>query len=116
MAPSILGLQPTAPHELYTPACNAVDQKTFPDGFKTSGQHPPLYDQLRPYSDFPREISGETVWKAEDYIGNPERWIHLFDDAEIAELSAASDKFLAEKIPLTGISQVNIKCLPSQNE
>ena len=83
-----------------------VDRKLFPDGIKTSGQHPPLYDQLRPYSDFPREITGETVWKAEDYANNPERWVHVFNSQEIAELSAAADKFLADKIPLTGISKV----------
>jgi hypothetical protein len=106
MAPSLLETQPTTPHNLSTPQQKAVDRKVFPDGIKTSGQHPPLYDQLVPYSKFPQEITGETVWKAEDYANNPERWVHVFNDEEIAELSAASDKFLADKIPLTGISKV----------
>ncbi|ATZ51202.1 hypothetical protein BCIN_06g06240 [Botrytis cinerea B05.10] len=106
MAPSLLDTQPVAPHQLSSPSSQKpIDRKVFPDGIKTSGQHPPLYDQLRPYSDFPKEITGETVWKAEDYINNPERWVHVFNEEEIAELSAVADKFIADKIPLTGISQ-----------
>ncbi|KAF7870058.1 uncharacterized protein EAF02_009248 [Botrytis sinoallii] len=105
MAPSLLNTQPIAPHQLSSPSQKTIDRKVFPDGIKTSGQHPPLYDQLRPYSDFPKEITGETVWKAEDYINNPERWVHVFNEEEIAELSAVADKFIADKIPLTGISQ-----------
>jgi hypothetical protein len=85
-----------------------VDRKVFPDGIKTSGQHPPLYDLIRPYSDFPKEVKGESVWKAEDYTNNPERWVHVFIQEEIDELSATADKFLADKIPLTGISKVSV--------
>ncbi|APA09223.1 hypothetical protein sscle_04g039930 [Sclerotinia sclerotiorum 1980 UF-70] len=105
MAPSLLDTQPTAPHQLSSPSPKSIDRKVFPDGIKTSGQHPPLYDQLRPYSEFPKEITGETVWKAEDYINNPERWVHVFNEEEIAELSSVADKFIQDKIPLTGISQ-----------
>ncbi|KAI9642206.1 hypothetical protein NHQ30_009008 [Ciborinia camelliae] len=105
MAPSLLDTRPIAPHQLLSPSQKPIDRKVFPDGIKTSGQHPPLYDQLRPYSDFPKEITGETVWKAEDYINNPERWVYVFNEEEIAELSAVADKFLEDEIPLTGISQ-----------
>lgn len=107
MAPSILDSQPTAPHLLSNPS-KLVDRKIFPDGIKTSGQHPPLYDQLRPYSDFPKHISGETVWKKEDYVNNPERWVHVFSEEEVEELSATADKFLADNTPLTGISKVSL--------
>lgn len=107
MAPSsTFDTQPTAPHNLSDPAQRPVDRKIFPDGIKTSGQHPPLYDLIKPYSDFPKEISGETVWKAEDYANNPERWVHIFNEEQISELSDAADKFLADKTPLTGISKV----------
>jgi hypothetical protein len=92
---------------LSRPAQIIVDRKIFPDGIKTSGQHPPLYDLLRPYSDFPKEITGETVWKAGDYANNPERWVHVFNDEETDELSGAADKFLTDKTPLTGISKVS---------
>jgi len=107
MAPSLLETQPTAPHQLSNPSQKSVDRKIFPDGIKTSGQHPPLLDHIKPYSSFPKEITGETVWKAEDYKDSPERWVHVFNDEEIAELSAAADKFLADKTPLTGISKVS---------
>jgi len=108
MAPSLVDSEPTAPHQLSNPAQNGVDRKIFPDGIKTSGQHPPLLDLIRPYSDFPKEITGETVWKAEDYANNPERWVHVFSEAEISELSEVADKFIASQTPLTGVSKVII--------
>jgi hypothetical protein len=109
MAPSILDTHPTTQHELSNPTHENINRKIFPDGIKTSGQHPPIYDALRPYSHFPMEITGPTVWKAEDYTSNPERWIHDFNDEEIEELSVVADKFLADGIPLTGISQVGLR-------
>lgn len=79
----------------------------FPDGIRTSGQHDPLYERLRPYSDFPKEISGPTLWEAKDYENNPERWTRPFSDEEIQELSDAADRFIASGTPLTGISRDN---------
>jgi hypothetical protein len=104
MALPLLETQPTALRHLSNPV---VDPKIFPDGIRTSGQHPPFYDVLSPYSDFPKKITGPTVWKAEDYINDPEQWVHEFSDEEIRELSNAADKFLADEITLTGISQVS---------
>ncbi|OCL01682.1 Clavaminate synthase-like protein [Glonium stellatum] len=105
MTPALTETPAKAPHPLST---NTTAPKSiFPDGIKTSGQHPPLYDQLKPYSSFPREITGPTVWRAEDYINNPERWTHPFSEDEVAEISQAADKFLADGMPLTGISKTN---------
>lgn len=84
-----------------------VDLSVFPDGFKTSGQHPPLYDQIYPYSAFPKTISGPTVWEAEEYANHPEQWTHVFSAEEIAEISQAADAFIREGHPLTGISPSN---------
>lgn len=78
----------------------------FPDGIRTSGQHPPLYDALKPYSEFPTEITGPTLWKKEDYENKPEKWTHPFTDEEIKELSDTADAFIASGTPLTGISKV----------
>ena len=89
-----------------------VDTSIFPDGFKTSGQHPPLYDKIQPYSDFPKEITGPTAWSNEDYATHPETWTHAFSDAEIQELSNAADEFMKQNLPLTGIDQKNFP-LPS---
>lgn len=86
---------------------SAIDSTRFPDGIKTSGQHPPVPSLLYPYSSFPRSISGPTLWQASDYINNPERWTHPFSDSELAELSSAADNFLKAGLPLTGISPSN---------
>lgn len=85
-------------------------KEVFPDGIRTSGQHNPLYDHLRPYEDFPKEISGPTLWKKEDYENNPERWTHPFTSEEIEELSQTADEFIASGTPLTGISKVCSLC------
>lgn len=109
MAPALTATQPTAPHTLSSVSSNKAPKNIYPDGIKTSGQHPPLYDQLRPYEDFPKEITGPTVWKAEDYRNNPERWTHVFSDEENAEISAAADRFLESGTPLTGITKDNFQ-------
>lgn len=106
MAPALLESLPVAAQQLLSPLQKGVDVKIFPDGIKTSGQHPPTPSALRPYSEFPKQITGKTVWRAEDYTNNPERWVHRFTAEEIEELSEASDKFIADGTPLTGISQV----------
>ncbi|KAB8262635.1 hypothetical protein BDV32DRAFT_16978 [Aspergillus pseudonomiae] len=90
-----------------TQAPVTVPLDVFPDGLKTTGQHAPLYDHIKPFEHFPKEISGPTVWKAEEYRDAPEKWTHRFTPEEIAELSATADQFLANKIPLTGISKSN---------
>ena len=103
MAPALTEMAPQPPHTLSeTPT---VSKTIFPDGLKTSGQHNPIYERLRPYSDFPKQISGPTVWKAEDYRNNPERWTHVFSDEEIEELSKASDSFITSGTPLTGMTR-----------
>jgi len=91
---------------LQQPLSSQVRLSMFPDGLKTSGQHPPVYSQVRPYKDFPKVHTGPTVWKAEDYRENPELWTHRFHPEEIAEISAASDDFIRKGNPLTGISKV----------
>jgi hypothetical protein len=105
MAPSVVESAPAPPHQLQAPNMKE-NLSQFPDGLKTSGQHPPIYSALRPYEDYPQEISGPTVWKAEEYRDNPELWKHPFNPEEIEELSEAADKFIAAGTPLTGISKV----------
>jgi hypothetical protein len=111
MAPAVTSTQPTPPHSLSTSKSSfpnhKAPRKIYPDGIKTSGQHPPLYDQLQPYSSFPKEITDPTVWRKEDYEHNPERWTHVFSTSEIDEISSAADTFLASGTPLTGITKAN---------
>lgn len=108
MAPGILVDEPQAPLPVVTKSSNNdAPRSIFPDGIRTSGQHPPLYDALKPYEAFPKEITGRTVWKRDDFVNNPELWQHPFTDEEIAELGATADAFIASGTPLTGISKDN---------
>lgn len=107
MAPALTESAPAAPHQLFSSAPRDI----FPDGFKTTGQHAPLYDHIRTFEQFPKEITGRTVWKPEEYRDHPEKWTHAFSPDEVDELSTAADNFLKAKIPLTGISKV---CSSSQ--
>lgn len=83
-----------------------VNKAIFPDGYKTSGQHEPIYSLVKPYEKFPKEITGPTVWMASDFKNNPEKWTYTFTEDDIAEIEAAADRFLEEARPLTGITKV----------
>lgn len=85
-----------------------VNKNIFPDGYKTSGQQEPIYSCIQPYESFPKEITGPTVWKAEDYKNNPEKWTYAFTNEDIAEIEEATDKFIDSGIPLTGITKVRL--------
>lgn len=107
MAPGILASLPVPAHTLNGQNDNNhAPRDIFPDGIKTSGQLEPSYDLLRPYEDFPKHIEGPTVWNQYDFAEKPERWVHRFNIDEIEELGRSSDQFLAQCIPLTGISKV----------
>ncbi|KAK4497341.1 hypothetical protein PRZ48_011792 [Zasmidium cellare] len=101
MAPALTEMPVEPPLFSYDKPSKTV----FPDGIKTSGQTSPDADKIRPYSEFPKEITGPTVWKAEDYQNNPERWTHRFSEEEVAELGKAADDFLASGTPMTGITK-----------
>ena len=103
MAPALTSQAPDAPHTLSSTP-KQLSKTLFPDGLLTSGQHEPIYSLLKPYSSFPKTITGPTAWKAPDYSSNPERWTHVFSASEVSEISAAADAFLASGTPLTGIT------------
>lgn len=73
---------------------------------KTSGQLEPEFSLLGAYEEFPKRIEGPTVWKAEDYRDNPERWTHVWSDEEVEEIEIATDRFLSEGYKLTDITKV----------
>jgi hypothetical protein len=89
---------------------HSAPKNIFPDGIRTSGQHAPVYEQLKPYAAFPKEITGPTVWKQEEYADTPDRWTHVFTAAEIGELGAAAERFIERGIKGTGISKVSTPC------
>ena len=109
MAPSISEQPIAAPVVAFGKKQQVVEARP-----RTSGQHEPLYNLLRRYSDFPTEITGPTVWKAEDYKNNPERWTHWWSEEEIAEIETAAKKFLDEGrdlISITTVCHPNLKVL-----
>lgn len=83
-----------------------ANKAIFPDGFKTSGQHEPIYPLLKPYESFPKEIVGPTVWEAQDFKDSPGKWSYEFTKDEIAEIGASADEFIQHDLPLTGITKV----------
>lgn len=111
MAPGLTSVQ-TDNSINFTAIKSQASRSIFPDGIKTSGQHPPNYDELKGYHEFPESVDGPTLWKAEDYRDNPERWVHRFSEDEIEEMSTAADDFKASGTPLTGITKV----VPSHGE
>jgi hypothetical protein len=76
-------------------------------GFRTSGQHEPLFSELLPYSSFPASITGPSVWTRSDFA-NPEdseKWIYRWNPSELAEISTAIDAFIASNVPLATITK-----------
>lgn len=99
MAPALT----EAPYEAQLFSYDKPNKLIFPDGIKTSGQTNPDYDQIKPFDEFPKKITGKTVWEAKDFADDPEKWVHRFTEQEVKELSHAADAFIASETPLTGI-------------
>lgn len=115
MAPAVVQSPPSEPlgGPVKAPS-KAVDISIYPDGLKTSGQLDPIYDQLYPYSAFPKEVpsSAPTMWESADYQNNPSLWQHPFAPGELESLSAAADDFINRNLPLTAISPSNFVLSP----
>lgn len=90
------------------PSATKISRASFADGLVTSGQHPPVSELLRPYSEFPKVIdTPATLWNGKDMQKSPEKWCYPFSPAEIEELGKAADDFIAAKFPLVEITKVS---------
>lgn len=81
----------------------------FPDGYKTTGQQPPLYEEIHPYSDFPKKITGITAWTKDDLSGSPEKeaiWKHPFTAEELEDLGTAADNYISSGRDLNEMCKV----------
>jgi hypothetical protein len=78
----------------------------------TSGQYSPLFDSIGSFESFPDSISGPTVWTRDEYINQPERWIHRFTEDEVADIGRAADEFQKSGLPLTKIDKENFRLGP----
>ncbi|KAJ9119630.1 hypothetical protein QFC22_003339 [Naganishia vaughanmartiniae] len=72
----------------------------------TSGQQEPVSDLLQPYQNFPKKISGPTVWHAEDFRSRPDLWQRQWTPELIQQLEEAFDKFEATGKTLPDINKV----------
>jgi hypothetical protein len=93
--------------------CTKLDVKpksaSLLDGSKTTAQQPPFYEEVRPYSDFPKVITGPTALTKDGFSGSPEKeaiWKHPFTEEEPEELSTAAEQHLASGRSLTEMSKV----------
>lgn len=75
------------------------------DNELSAGQNEPNFDQIQPYSAFPKVITGKTVWKAADFRNSPERWQRTWSAEQIQDLEAAYTEFEASGLPLTAITK-----------
>lgn len=73
----------------------------------TSGQHEPVPELLAPYSAFPKEIAGPTVWKREEFINDTSKWQHRWTPKLIAELEQSYEEFQARGVELPQINKVS---------
>jgi hypothetical protein len=73
----------------------------------TSGQHEPIPELLAPYSAFPKEITGPTVWKREEFINDTSKWQHRWTPELIAELERSYEEFKARGVDLPQINKVS---------
>jgi len=73
----------------------------------TSGQHEPVPELLAPYSAFPKEITGPTVWKREDFINDTSKWQHRWTPELIAELEQSYEEYKARGVELPQINKVS---------
>jgi hypothetical protein len=90
------------------PRLAPVDRRFFADGLRTSGQHPPIESQLSSFDQFPKRITGRTVWTPDEMADNPDKWIHKWTPSELAELERAVDAFMSSGVQLVNISKVSL--------
>lgn len=73
----------------------------------TAGQLEPVPELIQPYEDFPKKITGPTVWSAEDFRSRPDLWQRGWTPELIHQLEEAFDKFEASGKTLPEINRVN---------
>ena len=72
----------------------------------TAGQLEPLPELIAPYEEFPRKITGPTVWLADEFREKPDLWQRTWTPDLIAQLERAFDAFKASGKTLPEINKV----------
>ena len=74
---------------------------------RTQGQHDVLQHLVPPYSQFPKRVDGPTVWNADEFRAQPERWQKRWSAEHIRELDEAYEGFKRSGLPITAITRVS---------
>ncbi|BFZ54929.1 hypothetical protein PYCC9005_001966 [Savitreella phatthalungensis] len=106
MAPSVSVL-PGQPPATPTDHIAALKAATNTRAKLTSGQYDQLSETVTPYEQYPKQISGPTVWVRDDYQTHPERWVHWWTSEQLAEIEQAARNFQATGASITDISKDN---------
>ncbi len=113
--PIAVPVGPVAPHLLPSGRPAKVDSastsvtKRAPPTL-TSGQHDADPALLQPYANFPKEITGRTVWTKEQYEGE---WKRTWPAELVGDLEDAYEAFERTGLPLTAITRVRLVCVAS---
>lgn len=76
----------------------------------TAGQTEPTLSLIQPYEAFPKQVTGRTVWKREQFISAPDVWQHHWTPRQLGLLDKAYDDFAASGKDLTEINKVGRPC------
>jgi hypothetical protein len=77
----------------------------------TAGQLEPVGDLIQPYENFPKKISGPTVWAADEFRSRPDLWQREWTPELIAQLERAFEEFEASGKTLPEINRVSTGCI-----
>ncbi|EJT47926.1 hypothetical protein A1Q1_03161 [Trichosporon asahii var. asahii CBS 2479] len=94
--------QPVAPHLQSAGPSTKTSRVT--GEILTSGQHEPNHDDIIPYAQFPKEVTGRTVWTKDDFA-DTSIWKHRWTPEQIQELEEAYDRFAETGLPLTAVNR-----------
>ena len=72
---------------------------------RTSGQHNPIYELIKPYHEFPKKIEGDTLWLANDYGNGGKDWKYIWTKSDVDEIWKAVEDFEKKGLPLTAITK-----------
>jgi hypothetical protein len=77
----------------------------------TAGQLEPVGDLIQPYENFPKKISGPTVWAADEFRSRPDLWQREWTPELIAQFERAFEEFEASGKTLPEINRVSTGCI-----
>ncbi|KAK4686742.1 hypothetical protein P7C73_g3388, partial [Tremellales sp. Uapishka_1] len=78
----------------------------------SAGQTEPLAELIQPYNKFPKQVTGPTVWKREDFVDNPDQWKYTWTSEQIAALDGAYESFQKSGKNITEIRRATFPLPP----